>query len=74
MQQPAMTTRRRTQMPDHGASAAGPADPSTALPLWESFPVGDRQQVVRMLIQTARRQVQRPPQNGERRGASHERI
>jgi hypothetical protein len=34
-------------------------DPTAALPRGQSFPAGDRQQVVRVLIQTARRQVRR---------------
>jgi len=74
MQQRATIPKGGTRTPDHAASDAGPADPRMALPLWESFAAGDRQQVVRMLIQTARRQVQRPPLSGERGGASHERA
>jgi hypothetical protein len=71
MQQPATTTRRGAQTADHAARAS--QDPTAALPLWESFPAGDRQQVVRVLIQTARRQVQRQPLSVARRGASHDR-
>jgi hypothetical protein len=34
---------------------------STALPAWESFAVAERHQVVRLLIQVARRQVAGSP-------------
>jgi hypothetical protein len=56
-------TRRRTaprEAPDgHGGLPA--ANPT--LPAWESFAVAERHQVVRLLIQVARRQVlgQPPP-------------
>jgi hypothetical protein len=41
-----------------------------ALPGWESFPLQDRRQVIHLLVQTARRQVQRRPtaRCGEERG------
>jgi hypothetical protein len=32
-----------------------------ALPAWESFPAGDRHQLVSMIVQTARRQVEARP-------------
>ena len=35
-----------------------PRGPTSALPSWESFPSPDRLQLVGLLIQTARRQVQ----------------
>jgi len=65
MPQPATTSRRSAQTPDHAAGVS--QDPTAALPLWESFPAGDRQQLVRVLIQTARRQVQHHPPTVERR-------
>jgi hypothetical protein len=72
MQRPATTTRRGAQAADHAARVS--QDPTAALLLWESFPAGDRQQVVRVLIQTARRQVQRQPLSVQRRGARHDRT
>lgn len=41
-----------------------------ALPGWESFPLQDRRQVIDLLVQTARRQVQSRPtvRRGEERG------
>lgn len=39
-----------------------PISPSGALPRWESFAAGDRQLLVRLLVQTARAQIlARPP-------------
>jgi hypothetical protein len=51
------------------ADAASPLG-GRPLPGWESFPLQDRRQLIHLLIQTARRQVQRRPtvRRGEERG------
>jgi hypothetical protein len=59
-----------TTTPSRAAQAAGPAAElpgrTAALPLWETFSVEDRQHLVRLLIQAARRQVQGRPAARER--------
>jgi hypothetical protein len=51
------------------AGAASPLE-DRPLPGWESFPLQDRRQLIHLLVQTARRQVQRRPtvRRGEERG------
>jgi hypothetical protein len=66
MQQPAMTVRRLAGTRAHDERGV-PADAGTELPRWENFPAEDRQHLVRVMIQTARRQVQRRPPTAERR-------
>jgi hypothetical protein len=77
MQQPAMTIRNLAGTPAHDAcSVPLPLDASTGLPPWESFPAGDRHQLVRVLIQTARRQIPRQPAHPDpfvvQRGGRHD--
>lgn len=55
MQHVVPTQRRIEDRGEHDGRGGLPA--SAALPLWESFAVAERHQVVRLLIQVARRQV-----------------
>jgi hypothetical protein len=43
---------------DTGSSRQAPRSRSEALPTWESFPLADRQRLVRAILQAAHRQVE----------------
>jgi hypothetical protein len=43
---------------DAGSSRLAPRSRPEELPTWESFPLADRQRLVRALLQAARRQVE----------------
>ncbi len=60
MEQP-ITSRRSRAVGEELAGHGELVDASSGLPPWESFPAGDRHQVVHLLIQTARRQVPGQP-------------
>lgn len=60
MQQPEPTRRRAANEEAYDGCGGLPAA-SPALPAWESFAVAERHQVVRLLIEMARRQVPGQP-------------
>ena len=57
MPQPAATVRSADGRREHDDRGLPPCA-SAGLPPWESFPARDRQLLVRLMIQTARRQIQ----------------
>jgi hypothetical protein len=49
---------------DAKRSRQAPRSRPEALPVWESFPLADRQRLVRAILQAARRQVEARTGNG----------
>lgn len=62
MQQSVPTRRKTDDREEHDGRGGLPA--SSTLPAWESFAVAERHQVVRLLIEVARRQVPGQPPMG----------